>query len=195
MRNSACARLMTPIIPKITARPRARRMSVAIVYRMPNAVTATKSIVLRAAGPGRLQSGDATPTLELRRVLLCLIRVLDQVANLHSVRGRDVRERLDNREAALLVHLGEVHRMHDVMALGVERDLALRRLERQAALERLGDRVPLERPRLLHRRGPEVPAVPDGAGRVGDVGVVRAEALVPAAHPLPVDGVLELLKV
>src|SRR5207249_567012 len=106
---------------------------------------------------------------ELRRVLLCLIRVLDQIAHLHRVRGRDVRERLDNREAALLVHLGEVHRVHDVMALGVERDLALRRLEGEAALERLDDRVPLERPCLLHRRGPEVPAVPDGAGRVGDV--------------------------
>src|SRR5439155_10308721 len=144
MRNSACARLMTPIMPKITARPRARRMSVAIVYRMPNAVTATKSIVLRAAGPGRLQGGDATPTLELRRVLRGLIRVLDQIAHLHSVRGRDVRKRLDDREAALLVHFGEVHRVHDVVALGVERDVALWRLERQAALERLDDRVPLK---------------------------------------------------
>src|SRR5881397_2263577 len=143
MRNSACARLITPIMPKITARPSASRMSVAIAYKMPNAVTATKSIVVRAAGSGRPQ-GDATPALELRRVLLGLIRVLDQIAHLHGVRGRDVRERPDNREAALLVHFGEVHRVHDVVALGVERDVNLWRLERQAALERLDDRVPLK---------------------------------------------------
>src|SRR2546422_5974083 len=164
MRNSACARLITPIMPKITARPRARRMSVAIAYRMPNAVTATKSIVVRAPGSGRPQGGQRRDTaLELRRVLLGLIRVLDQIAHLHSVRGRDARERLDNREAALLVHFGEVHRVHDVVALGVERDIALWRLERQAALERLDDRVPLKCARLVHRHGPEVPAVPDGA--------------------------------
>src|SRR5205809_6800744 len=99
MRNSACARLITPIMPKVTARPRARRMSVAIVYRMPSAVTATRSIVVRAAGRGR--AGGATPALELRRVLRCLIRVLDQIAHLNRVRGRDVRERLDDREAPL----------------------------------------------------------------------------------------------
>src|SRR5712691_9885624 len=62
MRNSACARLITPIMPKITARPRARRMSVAIAYRMPNAVTATKSIVVRAAGSGRPQGGRGRDT-------------------------------------------------------------------------------------------------------------------------------------
>src|SRR2546425_105614 len=145
MRNSACARLITPIMPKITARPRARRMSVAIAYRMPNAVTATKSIVVRAASSGRPQGGQRRDTGA--RTSACTAWpdwVLDQIAHLHSVRGRDVRERLDNREAALLVHFGEVHRVHDVVALGVERDIALWRLERQAALERLDDRVPLK---------------------------------------------------
>src|SRR5881409_1634938 len=150
MRNSAWARLMTPIIPKITARPRARRISVAIVYRMPNAVTATRSILLRAARPLPGRAGGATQALELRRVLRGLIRVLDQIARLHGIRGRDVGKRLDDRKAALLVHLREVHRVHDVVALGVECDIALRRLECEAALQLLDDRVPLQGARLLH---------------------------------------------
>src|SRR5437773_12092368 len=118
MRNSAWARLMTPIMPKITARPRARRISVAIVYRMPNAVAATRSILLRAARPRPGRAGGATQALGLRRVLRGSILVLDQIARPHGIRGRAAADRLSDRKAALFGHLRDAHRAHYVVPLG-----------------------------------------------------------------------------
>ncbi len=81
------------------------------------------------------------------------------------------------------------------MALRVQRDLALGRLEGEPALERLDHGAALEGARPTDGHRPQVPAVPDGAGRIRDVGVGLAVALTPARHPLSVHGVVELLEV
>src|SRR5262252_8846591 len=101
---------MTPIIPKMTARPRASRTSVAMPYTMPNAVTASRSMTgngVARAPPGRRP--QCSEALELRSVLRRLVRVLDQIAHLHGVGGRYIRVCLDDREAARFVHLRQMH--------------------------------------------------------------------------------------
>src|SRR5215472_8413520 len=64
--------------------------------------------------------------LEFRRVLLVLVGIGYEVADLHRVRGFHVGEALHYRESVLVVDLGKMHAVDDVMALGIEPDVSLR---------------------------------------------------------------------
>src|SRR6516164_5906853 len=107
------------------ARPRESRTRVAIENSTPSAVTATRSM-----------AGEPS---ELWCVLGVLVRLGDQVANVFRVGRLDVVDRLEDREAVVVVDLGEMHRVDDVMALGIELDRALGSVEGQSALERCDD--------------------------------------------------------
>src|ERR1700752_280269 len=64
--------------------------------------------------------------LEFRRVLLVLVGIGGEVADLHCVRGLHVGEALHYGESVLVVDLGKMHAVDDVMALGIEPDGSLR---------------------------------------------------------------------
>src|SRR6516225_9995200 len=119
------------------ARPSESRTRVAIENSTPSAVTAARSI--------------AEGSSEFRRVLRMLVRLGDQVANLFRVGRLDVIDRLEDREALVAVDLGEMHRVHDVMALGIELDRALGSVKGQSALKRGNDLRRFERACLVRR--------------------------------------------
>src|SRR6516162_7859713 len=64
--------------------------------------------------------------LEFRRVLLVLVGIGGEIADLHRVRGLHVGEALHYGESVLVVDLGKMHAVDDVMALGIEPDCSLR---------------------------------------------------------------------
>src|SRR6516162_8002813 len=76
-----------------------------------------------ACPPG---NGAAECGLEFRRVLLVLVWIGGEIADLHRVRGLNVGEALHYGESVLVVDLGEMHAVDDVMALGIKPDCSLR---------------------------------------------------------------------
>ena len=54
-----------------------------------------------------------------------LVGLFDKVADLLRVRRFDILDRFEDREALLAVDLGQMHGMHDVMTLRIERYCAL----------------------------------------------------------------------
>src|SRR3990172_1811899 len=194
MISSPCARLITRIIPKITLRPRATITRTAMLAVMPSATTRISSGLMETGGR-RLPRPPPVYLLRLRCVLDVLIRVGQQVAYIHGVRRRHVRERLQDLEPALVVDLGEVDGVNDVMALRVEFDPAFWSIEGETALQRLNDPVQVEGPGLVHGHGPQMPPCPDDIGRVGDVRVFAAESSPPALHELAIGGIVQLLEV
>src|SRR5205823_13986281 len=127
---------------------------------------------------------EASPTsrLELRHVLGVLIRFADKVADLLGIGRLNILDGLEDREAFLVVDLRKVHRVDDMMALGIERNLAFRRVEGETALQSGNDLVGLQRSRLIGGHCPEMPAIPYRIRRIRYVWIVGAKALMPGGN-------------
>src|SRR2546425_1689804 len=192
VKNSPWARLTIRIMPKIRARPSASRTRIVMELRISSATMPSVSRLMpagqpwsgwspspRSTGPGggaAARAGVQVLPL-LRLVLRVLVRVLDEIAQLHRLGWRDVGEALEDVPAVVLVHGGQVHGEDDVVAGGVQLHMAHGGVPLDPALERLGDRLALEAPGLLDALGPEVPAVVAFGAGVADV-VVRVVHLL-----------------
>src|SRR6266481_5222011 len=173
VKNSPWARLTIRIMPKIRAMPSVSRFMPA------GRPWSASSPSPRSTGPGDGAAARAWVQVLplLRLVLRVLVRVLDEVAQLHGLGWRDVGEALEDVPAVVLVHGGQVHGEDDVVAGGVQLHAAHGGVPLDPALERLGDRFALEAPGLLDALGPEVPAVVALGAGVADV-VVRVVHLL-----------------
>src|SRR5438270_2338364 len=192
VKNSPWARLTIRIMPKIRARPSASRTRIVMELRISSATMPSVSRLMpagqpwsgwspspRSTGPGGGAAARAWVQVLplLRLVLRVLVRVLDEVTQLHRLGWRDVGEALDDVPAVVLVHSGHVHGEDDVVAAGVQLHAAHGRVPLDAALERLGDRLALEAAGLLDALGSEVPAIVALGAGVADV-VVRVVHLL-----------------
>src|SRR6267143_2662885 len=190
VKNSPWARLTVRIMPKIRAKPSASRTRIVMELRTSSATMPSVSRLMpagrpwsgwspspRSTGPGGGAAARAwVQVLALLRLILrVLVRVLDEVAQLHGLGWRDVGEALEDVPAVVLVHGGQVHGEDDVVAGGVQLHTAHGGVPLDPALERLGDRLALEAPGLLDALGPEVPAVVALGAGVADVLVAEAE--------------------
>src|SRR5437773_3839070 len=198
VKNSPWARFTIRIMPKMTASPRASSTRMVIELRTSSAMMTAVSrftATARARRPAqhrsspsscrRLSDPGGRDAARARRwmgsllwlVLRVLVRVFDQIAQLHGLGRRDIREALEDLPAVLVVHRRQMHGEDDVVTGRIHLDVTHRRVPLDPALHRLRHGLPVEAPRLLDPLGPEVPAVVALRPRVPDV-VVRLAHLL-----------------
>src|SRR5471032_2551613 len=117
----------------------------------------------------------ATPS-NLDHILLVVVRILDEVAYRRGIGGLLLREVLQHLEL-LVADLGDMNVEHAMMRRRVDRDLAGRRVDADAGLQRLDYLDAVDAAGLLHRFRPETEALVGSHRKLGDVGIIGAEAL------------------
>src|SRR5581483_9779599 len=196
VKNSPWARFTMRIMPKISARPSASKTRMVTEFRISSATMPTVSRLIE-----RYPGGDVAARVRpgmlplLRLVLRVLIRVLDQVAQLHGLRGWNIGKALEHVPAMILVHGRQVHGEDRVMTGRIHLHVPHRRVPFDAALQRFGDRLALEAAGLLDGLGPEVPAVVALGAGIADVVIRVVHLLLHARLEHAILGVVDLVEV
>src|SRR3984893_8491916 len=146
------------------------------------------------APPHQRTPGYLDTLIHLDDVLLRLAGIFLQIAYCSGVIRFALREGLDEHWL-LVLHLGEMDVEDGMMGLRIERHASARRVNADAALERLDHLLAIQRASLFDSGGPEQHALIARHRQIGDRWIVHSEFGSEALEELLVDGVVERFQI